>query len=110
MPAVEPTAEMCLRHDKARVSNAALRVRTLHKTVLRRLARNPAAPRLPDANPIRDATVLLIGRSAAYPTLSVAFGERLGVVGALSIEAAAKHLNARDLEKLPPSTGSAPVP
>lgn len=85
--------------------NAALRVRTLHKTVLRRLASNPAAPRLPDANPIRDATVLLIGRSAAYPTLSVAFGERLGVVGALSIEAAAKHLNARDLDGIIISEG-----
>ena len=32
------------------------------------------------------ATVLLIGRGAAYPALSVAFGERVGVVGALSIE------------------------
>lgn len=85
--------------------NAALRVRTLHATVLRRLAGNPAAPRLPDADPIRDATVLLIGRGAAYPTLSVAFGERLGVVGALSIEAAAKHLNARDLDGVVVSEG-----
>jgi hypothetical protein len=85
--------------------NAALRVRTLHKTVLRRLASNPAAPRLPDVNPIRDATVLLIGRGAAYPTLSVALGERLGVVGALSIEAAAKHLNARELDGIVISEG-----
>lgn len=88
--------------------NAALRVRTLHATVLRRLAGNPAAPRLPDADPIRDATVLLIGRGAAYPTLSVAFGERLGVVGALSIEAAAKHLNARDLDGIVISEGFTP--
>lgn len=85
--------------------NAALRVRTLHKTVLRRLASNPAVPRLPDSNPIGDATVLLIGRGAAYPTLSVAFGERLGVVGALSIEVAAKHLNARDLDGIIISEG-----
>jgi hypothetical protein len=78
---------------------AALRVRALHTTVLRRLASNPAAPmREPDNDPIQDATVLLIGRGAAYPTLSVVFGERLGVVGALSIEAAAKHLNTRDLD------------
>ena len=48
--------------------------------------------------PSRDATVLLIGRGAAYPALSVSLGERMGVVGALSIEAAAKHLNARDID------------
>jgi hypothetical protein len=75
---------------------AALRVRTLHATVLRRLPEAPVA--LPDSDPARDATVLLIGRGAAYPALSVALGERAGVVGALSIEAAAKHLNTRDLD------------
>jgi hypothetical protein len=85
---------------------AALRVRALHTTVLRRLASNPAAPmREPDNDPIHDATILLIGRGAAYPMLSVAFGEQLGVVGALSIEAAAKHLNARDLDGIIISEG-----
>ncbi|EAQ33781.1 hypothetical protein NB311A_19325 [Nitrobacter sp. Nb-311A] len=88
--------------------NAALRVRTLHATVLRRLASNPAITRLPEGDPIRDATVLLIGRGVAYPTLSVAFGERLRVVGALSIEAAAKHLNARDLDGIIISEGFSP--
>lgn len=75
---------------------AALRVRTLHATVLRRLPE--ATVPLPAADPARDATVLLIGRGAAYPALSVALGERIGVIGALSIEAAAKHLNTRDLD------------
>ena len=75
---------------------AALRVRTLHATVLRRLPEVKVA--LPEGDPARDATVLLIGRGAAYPALSVALGERVGVVGALSIEAAAKHLNTRDLD------------
>ena len=75
---------------------AALRVRTLHATVLRRLPEAKVA--LPEADPARDATVLLIGRGAAYPALSVALGERVGVIGALSIEAAAKHLNTRDLD------------
>ncbi|GAB1716290.1 MAG: hypothetical protein NTAFB05_13320 [Nitrobacter sp.] len=80
---------------------AALRVRTLHATVLRRLASNPAGPvRQPDNDPLQDATVLLIGRGAAYPALSVVFGERLGVIGALSIEAAAKHLNVRSVDGL----------
>ncbi|MEH2527652.1 MULTISPECIES: GGDEF domain-containing protein [unclassified Bradyrhizobium] len=76
---------------------AALRVRSLHATVMRRLV--PATPMaLSDIDPARDATVLLIGRGGAYPTLSVALGERTGVVGALSIEAAAKHLNVRDID------------
>jgi hypothetical protein len=78
---------------------AALRVRTLHSTVMRRLDDEPTErTTLPDTDPARDATVLLIGRGAAYPALSVSLGERMGVVGALSIEAAAKHLNARDID------------
>ncbi len=77
---------------------AALRVRTLHATVMRRFDGDPEATALPDTDPVRDATVLLIGRGAAYPALSVALGERMGVVGALSIEAAAKHLNVRDID------------
>lgn len=77
--------------------NAALRVRSLHMTVLRRLLEEPTT-RLPDSDPAQDATVLLIGRGGAYPALSVAFGERLGVVGAFSIEAAANHLNTRDID------------
>src|SRR6185437_324288 len=78
---------------------AALRVRALHATVMRRLDDVGDTPKTPSqVDPARDATVLLIGRGAAYPALSVAFGERLGVVGALSIEAAAKHLNARDID------------
>lgn len=79
--------------------NAALRVRALHATLLRRQAneRNTST-RMPASDPIDDATVLLIGRGAGYPALSVALGEQMGVVGALSIEAAAKHLNARELD------------
>ena len=78
---------------------AALRVRTLHSTVLRRLDGDPEArAALDDTDPARDASVLLIGRGASYPSLSVSLGERMGVVGALSIEAAAKHLNVRDID------------
>src|SRR6202165_3864121 len=77
----------------------ALRIRTLHATVMRRLDDDRAARMtLPDTDPARDATVLLIGRGAAYPWLSVSLGERMGVVGALSIEAAAKHLTTRDID------------
>ena len=78
---------------------AALRVRTLHSTVMRRLDSEPAArATLDDSDAARDATVLLIGRGASYPSLSVSLGERMGVVGALSIEAAAQHLNTRDID------------
>src|SRR6478735_10114003 len=77
--------------------NAALRVRSLHVTVLRRLSEEPIT-RLPETDPAREATVLLAGRGGAYPALSVALGERLGVVGAFSIEAAANHLNTRDID------------
>jgi hypothetical protein len=76
---------------------AALRVRALHVTVRRRLGEGPAA-HFPEIDPVRDATVLLIGRGGAYPALSVALGERMGVVGAFSIEAAASHLNNRDID------------
>ena len=88
---------------------AALRVRSLHATVLRRVADDPATQiKLGDTDPIHEATVLLIGRGAAYPALSVALGERMGVVGALSIEAAAKHLNLRDLDGIVLAEGFSP--
>jgi hypothetical protein len=78
---------------------AVLRLRTLHATVLRRLGEKKAAETsLPDTDPLIDATVLLLGRGASYPALSVALGERMAVVGALSIEAAAKHLSSRDVD------------
>ncbi len=86
---------------------AALRVRSLHATVMRRLV--PSTPMaLSHIDPARDATVLLIGRGGAYPTLSVALGERTGVVGALSIEAAAKHLNVRDIDGIVLGEGFSP--
>lgn len=88
---------------------AALRVRTLHSTVLRRLDGDPVArAALDDTDPARDATVLLIGRGASYPSLSVALGERMGVVGALSLEAAAKHLNVRDIDGVVLGEGFSP--
>ncbi|MBR1227872.1 MULTISPECIES: GGDEF domain-containing protein [unclassified Bradyrhizobium] len=86
---------------------AALRVRSLHATVMRRLV--PATRiALSDIDTFRDATVLLVGRGGAYPTLSVSLGEQTGVVGALSIEAAAKHLNARDIDGIVLSEGFSP--
>jgi len=85
---------------------AALRVRTLHMTVLRRLHEQTVVELdVGRVNLVRDATVLLVGRGGGYPALSVALGERMGVVGALSIESAAKHLNARDIDGIVLSAG-----
>ena len=88
---------------------AALRVRTLHATVMRRLTEDAAAsPLSTDSDLAGEATVLLIGRGACYPALSVSLGERMGVVGALSMEAAAKHLNSRDIDGIVLGEGFGP--
>ena len=85
---------------------AALRVRALNTTVLRRLADEPpGATRLVENDPALHATVLLIGRGGCFPALSVALGERAGVVGAFSIEAAAHHLANRDIDGIVISQG-----
>ena len=85
----------------ARLSSA-LRVRTLHSTVLTRAQtlkeeRNIIAE-LPEGDPLDDATVLLIGRGRHHATLSVAVGERMGVMGALSVDQGARCLNAREVD------------
>jgi hypothetical protein len=84
----------------ARVRSA-LRVRSLHATVLRRARSSEAkvtVPSPPPLNLLDDATVLCVGRGGSYPALSVAIGERVGLIGTLSVEAAARYLNARDID------------
>jgi hypothetical protein len=82
--------------------SSALRLRTLHSTVLRRTrtlaARGELPPELPATDPLDEASVLLAGRGRSYPSLSVAVGERVGLIGALSIESAARALHARDID------------
>ena len=74
-----------------------------------RAARHGAAPHrdpgdaadVPDTvdyDPIEDATVLVAGRGRSYPALTVAIGERMGLIGALSIETARSYLGARDVD------------
>jgi hypothetical protein len=78
---------------------SALRVRTLHATVLRRA--HTAGATKPVCVPrdlLDQATVLCVGRGGSYPALSVAVGERVGLIGALSVETAARYLNARDVD------------
>jgi hypothetical protein len=81
----------------------ALRVRTLHGTVLRRTrtlaSRGEQLPALSAADPLDEANVLV---------LSVAVGERVGVVGALSVESAARALNHRDIDGIVIGDGFSP--
>jgi len=78
---------------------SALRVRTLHATVLRRArAGEPSKQIGIPANLLAEATILCVGRGSSYPALSVAIGERTGLIGAFGIETAARYLNARDID------------
>jgi hypothetical protein len=81
---------------------AALQVRTLQATVLRRIdtlrADGADVPALPETDPLDDATVLVAGRGRHYPALAAAVGRHVGLIGALSVETAARHLNIRDID------------
>ena len=91
---------------------SALRIRALHSTVLRRRAmlgsHGQKLPELPSGDPLDDATVLVAGRGRSYPALSVAVGERVGLVGALSVESAARALNVRDINGMVIGDGFSP--
>ena len=89
---------------------SALRVRALHATVLRRIDSFSGAilPKLPSSDALEDATVLVAGRGPLYPALSTAMGERVKMVGALSIEAAARHLEAREIDGVVVGDGFSP--
>jgi hypothetical protein len=90
----------------------AMRVRALHATVLRRIelftSHDGKLPALPVGDALVDATVLIAGRGPLYPTLSVAMGERVKVAGALSVEAAARYLNMRDIDGIVVGDGFSP--
>jgi len=89
---------------------SALRVRALHATVLRRIDSFSGSilPKLPSCDALEDATVLVAGRGPLYPALSTAMGERVKMVGALSIEAAARHLEAREMDGVVVGDGFSP--
>jgi hypothetical protein len=80
---------------------SALRVRTLHTTVFNRgeavRAGGADVPDLVESDPLDDATVLVTGRGRTYPDLVTAVGERVSMIGSLSVESAARYLNSRDL-------------
>ncbi len=85
----------------ARLSSAR-RVRTLHATIARRSATLDAEggdpPEMSTGDPLEDAVAIVTGRGRGYPDLATAVGERMRLIGALSVETAARHLNSRGLD------------
>lgn len=113
MPGVLPmAADATCERIVARLASA-LRVRTLYATVARRESQLPhdenAASDWPVGDPLDDATVLVTGRGRSYPGLATAVGERVGLIGALSVETAARYLNARDLDGIVIGEGFGPT-
>jgi GGDEF domain-containing protein len=91
--------------------HSALRIRNLHATALRR----SGAPAQPGKEcsfslhgSLDHATVLCVGRGRFYPALAVAVGERVGLIGAMSVETAARFLNSRDIEGIVIGDGFGP--
>jgi hypothetical protein len=109
--ALPADAALPLQRLLARLQSA-MRVRALHDTVLRRIelsvSHDGRLPMMPVGDALDDATVLIAGRGRLYPTLSVAMGERVRIAGALSVESAARHLNARDIDGIVVGDGFSP--
>jgi hypothetical protein len=109
--ALPADASMPVERLIARLEQA-MRVRALHATVLRRIemftAHGGALPSMPVGDALDDATVLIAGRGPLYPALSVAIGERVNMLGGLSVETAARHLNARDIDGIVVGDGFSP--
>src|SRR5689334_17288609 len=99
----EPAAQVVAR------LRSALRVRSLHATVLRRTvaAEHGKVEKMPSGL-LDQATILCMGRGRSYPALTTAIGERVGLVGALSVETAARNLNTRDIDGIVIADGFSP--
>jgi hypothetical protein len=87
----------------ARIASA-LRVRELHAAVLRRAElakeKGQTLPSPPRTDPLDDACVIVAGRGRDYPNIATSVGERAGLIGAFSIEIAARYLKTRDADGL----------
>jgi GGDEF domain-containing protein len=81
--------------------HSALRIRTLHAAVLWRSlaagAKKPVAAFVPP-DLLEESTVLCVARGGSYPALSLPIARRASLIGALSIDTAARYLNARDVD------------
>jgi GGDEF domain-containing protein len=89
---------------------SALRVRSQHAAVMRRAhSIEPAKNRnVPFTDLIAHSTVLCIGRGRNYPALTTAIGERVGLIGAMSVETAGRYLNAREIDGIAIGDGFSP--
>ncbi len=89
---------------------SALRVRSQHAAVIRRAhSVEPAKNRpVPFTDLLEQSTVLCIGRGRNYPALTTAIGERVGLIGAMSVETAARYLNAREVDGIAIGDGFSP--
>jgi len=89
---------------------SALRIRGQHAAVIRRSrSLQPARNRMvPFADLLDQATVLCIGRGRSYPVLTTAIGERVGLIGAMSVETAGHYLNAREVDGIAIGDGFQP--
>ena len=81
--------------------HSALRIRTLHAAVLRRSlaagAKKPVAAFVPP-DLLEECDRALRWRGGSYPALSLPIARRASLIGALSIDTAARYLNARDVD------------
>jgi hypothetical protein len=81
---------------------AALRIRTLHSAVIRRrrtfAAYGRDLPALSTADPLDEAIVLVAERGSSHQDLCTAPGERVGVIGALTAEEAARTLESHEVD------------
>jgi hypothetical protein len=87
---------------------SALRIRALHATLLRRAQGNEQHGAIAVPECLDQATVICVGRGGSYPALAVATGERVGLIGALSVETATRYLNSRDVEGIVIGDGFGP--
>jgi hypothetical protein len=91
---------------------AALRIRAAHATLVGRThmltSRGVAVSEFPVGEPLDDATILVAGRGRSHPALSVAVGGHAALVGALSLENAAKSLKSRDVDGIVIGDGFSP--
>jgi GGDEF domain-containing protein len=86
----------------------ALRVRSMHATVQRRSGPDRPQAYAPFPDLLDHATVICLGRGRSYPALTTAIGERVGLIGALSVETAARFLNTRDIDGIVIGDGFGP--
>jgi hypothetical protein len=100
-PSVLPLAPDATPARVAARLTSALRIRALQATVQRRATAQDGNGKVASYRPddsMEQPTVLVAGRGGGYPALTLAVGERAGLVGALGFETAQRYLEGRDID------------